>query len=113
MRFSHWIDGAPRQAAGDRWLDVFDPAHAKPFAEVARGDATDVEAAIEAASRAFPAWSALPNAERARWMEKLADALEARLDDFAHAESRDGGKPIKLAREIEIPRAISNLRFFA
>ncbi|MCY7354764.1 MAG: aldehyde dehydrogenase, partial [Lysobacter sp.] len=48
-----------------------------------------------------------------RWLEKLADALEAKLDDFAHAESRDGGKPIKLAREIEIPRAISNLRFFA
>ena len=113
MRFSHWIDGAPRQPAGGRWLDVFDPANAKPFAEVARGGATDVDAAIDAASRAYPAWSALPNTERARWVEKLADALEARLDDFAHAESRDGGKPIKLAREIEIPRAISNLRFFA
>jgi aminomuconate-semialdehyde/2-hydroxymuconate-6-semialdehyde dehydrogenase len=46
-------------------------------------------------------------------MEKLADALEARLEDFAHAESRDGGKPIRLARDVEIPRAISNLRFFA
>jgi len=113
MRFSHWIDGAPRQPAGDRWLDVFDPASAKPFAEVGRGDATDVDAAIDAASRAFPGWSSLPNADRARWMEKLADALEARLDEFAHAESRDGGKPIKLAREVEIPRAISNLRFFA
>src|SRR5687768_5695246 len=113
MRFSHWIDGAPRQPAGDRWLEVFDPANAKPFAEVARGDATDVDAAIDAAERAFPAWSALPNSERARWLEKLADAVEARLDDFAHAESRDGGKPIKLAREVEIPRAISNLRFFA
>src|SRR5688500_18334348 len=113
MRFRHWIDGAPRQPADDRWLEVFDPANAKPFAEVARGDVADVDAAIEAASRAFPAWSALPNAERARWMEKLADALEARLDDFAHAESRDGGKPIKLAREVEIPRAISNLRFYA
>jgi aminomuconate-semialdehyde/2-hydroxymuconate-6-semialdehyde dehydrogenase len=46
-------------------------------------------------------------------MERLADAVEARLEEFAHAESRDGGKPLKLARDIEIPRAISNLRFFA
>ena len=50
MRFSHWIDGAPRQPAGDRWLEVFDPANAKPFAEVARGDATDFDAAIDEAN---------------------------------------------------------------
>ena len=113
MRLTHWIDGEAREAANGRWLEVFDPATGKPFAEVARGDATDVDAAIAAAQRAFPAWSALPNSERARWLEELADALEARLEDFAHVESRDGGKPIRLAREIEIPRAVSNLRFFA
>jgi aminomuconate-semialdehyde/2-hydroxymuconate-6-semialdehyde dehydrogenase len=113
MRLTHWIDGEAREAAGGRWLEVFDPATGKPFAEAARGDAPDVDAAIAAAQRAFPAWSALPNSERARWLEKLADALEARIEDFAHAESRDGGKPIRLAREIEIPRAVSNLRFFA
>ena len=113
MHLSHWIDGEAREAASGRWIDVFDPATAKAFAQVAGGDAQDIEAAVAAAERAFPAWSALPNSERARWLEKLADAVEARLDDFAHAESRDGGKPIKLAREVEIPRAISNLRFFA
>jgi aminomuconate-semialdehyde/2-hydroxymuconate-6-semialdehyde dehydrogenase len=113
MRLTHWIDGEAREAASGRWLEVFDPATGQPFTEVARGDAADIEAAIGAARRAFPAWSALPNSERARWMEKLADALEARIEDFAHAESRDGGKPIRLAREIEIPRAVSNLRFFA
>jgi len=113
MRLTHWIDGEACEAAGGGWLEVFDPALGKPFAEVARGDASDVDAAIAAARRAFPAWSALPNSERARWLEKLADALEAALEDFAHAESRDGGKPIRLAREIEIPRAVSNLRFFA
>jgi aminomuconate-semialdehyde/2-hydroxymuconate-6-semialdehyde dehydrogenase len=113
MRFSHWIDGAARPPAQDRWLAVFDPATAKPFAEAARGSADDVELAVAAARRAFPAWSALPNSERSRWLERLADALESRLEDFAHAESRDGGKPIRLAREVEIPRAVSNLRFFA
>jgi aminomuconate-semialdehyde/2-hydroxymuconate-6-semialdehyde dehydrogenase len=113
MRLTHWIDGEAREATSGRWRDVFDPATGKPFAQVADGSADDIALAVAAAQRAFPAWSALPNFERARWLEKLADALEARLDDFAHAESRDGGKPIRLARDIEIPRAISNLRFFA
>jgi len=113
MRFPHWINGKSREAASGRWRDVFDPANGEVFAQVADGDTQDVETAMVAADHAFPAWSALPNSERARWLEKLADALEARLDDFAHAESRDGGKPIRLAREVEIPRAIANLRFFA
>lgn len=113
MRLCHFIAGQSREPASGRWIEVIDPSNGRPFAEVARGDAADVDAAITAAEAAFPAWSALPNSERARWLEKLADALEARLDDFAHAESRDGGKPIGLAREAEIPRAISNLRFFA
>lgn len=113
QQLPHWIDGKARDAANGRWLDVFDPAVGKPFAQVADGDASDVDAAVAAAEAAFPAWFKLPNSDRARWLEKLADALEARLDDFAHAESRDGGKPLKLAREVEIPRAVSNLRFFA
>ncbi len=113
QRLAHHIDGLPRDPAGGGWLPVFDPANATCFAEVAEGNGADVEAAVAAAQAAFPAWSSLPNSERSRWLEKLADALESRLEDFAHAESRDGGKPIKLARDAEIPRAISNLRFFA
>lgn len=113
QQFPHWIDGKPRETAGDRWLDVFDPASGEAFAQVADGDGGDVDAAVDAAAAAFPDWSALPNSRRARWLERLADALENRLDDFAHAESRDGGKPFALARDVEIPRAISNLRFFA
>ncbi len=113
MRFQHWIDGTACDPANGRWRDVFDPATGTAFAQVADGDADDVGRAVEAARRAFPAWSGLPTFERARWLERLADALEAALDDVAHAESRDGGKPLRLAREVEIPRAVSNLRFFA
>jgi aminomuconate-semialdehyde/2-hydroxymuconate-6-semialdehyde dehydrogenase len=113
MRLTHWIDGEAREATSGRWRDVSDPATGTPFAQVAEGNGDDIALAVAAAQRAFPAWSALPNFERARWLERLADALEARLEDFARAESRDGGKPIRLARDIEIPRAISNLRFFA
>jgi len=111
--FRHWIDGQPRDAAGGRWLEVYDPANAQAYAQVAAGDAADVDLAAAAAQRALPGWAGLPPSERARWLEALAAALEARLEDFAQAESRDGGKPIRLAREAEIPRAVANLRFFA
>ena len=110
---THWIDGEARPAANGRWLDVFDPASGKAHAQVAAGDAQDVELAVAAAERSFPAWSALRNSERAAWLERLAAALESRIDAFARAESLDGGKPFALARDIEIPRAVSNLRFFA
>ncbi|NUS39282.1 MAG: aldehyde dehydrogenase [Lysobacter sp.] len=113
MRWTHWIDGEARAAANGRWQPVFDPATGQAWGEVAAGDARDVDAAVDAARCAFPAWSTLPNSERAYWLDVLADALQARLEPFAEAESRDGGKPVRLAREVEIPRAVSNLRFFA
>ena len=113
QRDPHWINGRPCEPANGQWLDVFDPATGEVAAQVADGDAGDVDAAVAAAQAAFPAWSSLPNSERARWLERLADAIEARLDEFAQVEASDGGKPLALARDIEIPRAISNLRFFA
>ncbi|WP_242107679.1 aldehyde dehydrogenase [Luteimonas aquatica] len=113
QRLPHWIDGEARASDSGRWLDVFDPASGRAYAQVASGSAADVAAAVAAAQAAQPAWARLPNSERAHWLDALATALHARLDDFAHAESRDGGKPFALARDVEIPRAISNLRFFA
>lgn len=113
QRYPHWIDGKPRLPADDAWLAVHSPANGEVIAHVASGTAADVDAAVQAAQRAFPAWSSLPNSQRAQWLERLADALEDRLEEVAQAESRDGGKPITLARDVEIPRAIANLRFFA
>ena len=113
QRDPHWINGRPCEPANGQWLDVFDPATGEVAAQVADGDARDVDTAVAAAQAAFPPWSSLPNSERARWLERLADAIEARLDEFAQVEASDGGKPLALARDIEIPRAISNLRFFA
>jgi aminomuconate-semialdehyde/2-hydroxymuconate-6-semialdehyde dehydrogenase len=113
LALSQHIGGQARPPANDRWLDVFEPATAQVFARCPAGDAADVDAAVAAARRAAPDWAALPASARARWMHRLADALEARLEDVARAESRDGGKPLALARDVEIPRAVSNLRFFA
>jgi aminomuconate-semialdehyde/2-hydroxymuconate-6-semialdehyde dehydrogenase len=112
-RFQHFIDGHLRDADSGRWREVHDPAQGKAYAEVADGDAADVESAVAAAHAAQPAWAALPNSQRAHWLEALAIALESRADVFAQAESRDAGKPYRLARDIELPRAVANLRFFA
>lgn len=101
------------QVDSSAWLDVHDPATGKTYAQVARGDAATVDAAVSAAQAAFPAWSALPNSQRTRWLERLAEALQQRQNDFAQCEARNGGKPVHLARDVEIPRAIDNLRFFA
>ncbi len=113
LRLTHLINGEARNPADDRWLDVVEPATATIFGQCPAGNADDVYAAVAAARAAFPAWSLAPASVRARWLEKLADALEGKLEEFALAESRDAGKPLALARDIEIPRAVSNLRFFA
>jgi aminomuconate-semialdehyde/2-hydroxymuconate-6-semialdehyde dehydrogenase len=109
----NYIDGALRAPAAGRYIDVFEPAIGGPFAQCPDSDAADIDAAANAAARAFPAWSALPAAERARLLERIADAIESQLDVYAAAESRDSGKPVALARSLDIPRAIANLRFFA
>jgi aminomuconate-semialdehyde/2-hydroxymuconate-6-semialdehyde dehydrogenase len=107
------IDGKLRAAEGGAYLDVFEPATGKVHARCPDSDARDVEAAVAAAGRAAPAWAALPSAERARHLYRLADAIEARADELAREESRDSGKPVALARAVDIPRAVANLRFFA
>ncbi|MHB8447678.1 MAG: aldehyde dehydrogenase [Rudaea sp.] len=112
-KLANYLDGRLSPAQSGRWLDVFEPASGQRFAECPDSDAGDVDIAVQAARRAFPVWSATPIAQRARFLSRIADLLEARLEEFAQAESRDSGKPVALARRLDIPRAVSNLRFFA
>lgn len=109
----HFIDGNWREPESRSYLDVFEPATGRVYARVADGDGNDIEAAVWAASAAFDTWSQLPHAERARWLFRLADAMEEELGALAAAETLDTGKPLWQTRDIEIPRAISNFRFFA
>ena len=113
QRFGHVIGPASGAPTSRQWRPVFDPDTAQAYAEVADGDAGSVADAVDAARQAAPGWAGLRNSERARHLERLADALEARIEAFARAEAVDAGKPLALARDIEIPRAVSNLRFFA
>ena len=113
LRIGHLLDGESRAARPGAELPILEPATGEIFASCPDGEAADVEAAFIAAHRAFPSWSGLPSSERAGWLNRLADALENRIEEFAQAEARDAGKPLALARDVEIPRAVSNLRFFA
>ncbi len=112
-RFLHLIDGERRASLDGDVLDVAEPATGGTWGEVADGGKADVDAAVAAATRSFPAWAATPAEERARWLERLAAIIERDFEAFAEMESRDTGKPIALARRVDIPRAIANLRFFA
>ncbi|HXE66492.1 MAG TPA: aldehyde dehydrogenase [Rhodanobacteraceae bacterium] len=113
VTLANLIDGRLAVPVGGAYLDVCEPATGKVYARCPDSDADDVGRAVAAAERAAPAWAALPAGERARHLHRLADAIEARLDELAREESRDSGKPVSLARSVDIPRAVSNLRFFA
>jgi aminomuconate-semialdehyde/2-hydroxymuconate-6-semialdehyde dehydrogenase len=110
---SNLIDGVLLAPLGERWLEVHEPATGKVFARCPDSDARDVEAAVAAATRAARAWASTPVEQRARLLDRLADLVERELEDLARLESRDSGKPVKLARSLDIPRAVANLRFFA
>lgn len=107
------IDGRLQAPVHDAWLEVHEPATATVFAHCPDSGAGDVAAAVAAASRAAAGWANTPAEQRAQLLQKLAGLIEARLEEFAALESRDSGKPVSLARRLDIPRAISNLRYFA
>lgn len=105
--------GRSRPAGGTCWLDVVNPATGETIARVADSGVPDIEAAMVAAETAQPAWEALPASERAAAMERLADQIDAHRDELAELECDNTGKPLSLARSMDIPRASANLRFFA
>jgi aminomuconate-semialdehyde/2-hydroxymuconate-6-semialdehyde dehydrogenase len=109
----NFIDGQFVEPAGGKYLDNIEPATGKPYSRVADSDARDVELAVAAAEKAFPDWSRKPAADRSLLLLRIADLIERDLEKFARAESIDTGKPLSLARSLDIPRAVSNFRFFA
>jgi aminomuconate-semialdehyde/2-hydroxymuconate-6-semialdehyde dehydrogenase len=112
-RLSHFIDGRQAEPHSGAYVDDFEPATGAVYAQLPDGDDRDVELAVQAAERAFPQWSATPAQERSRILLRIADLIDANLERLARAESIDSGKPITLARSLDIPRAASNFRFFA
>lgn len=112
-RLLNLIDGELRPAIGGSWLDVHQPATGKVYAQLPDSDERDVDIAVQAALRAFPTWNALGREGRSTALLKLAQLIEDDLEGFVKDESKDNGKPLSLARRVDIPRAIANFRFFA
>ncbi|MGI8820507.1 MAG: aldehyde dehydrogenase [Chthoniobacterales bacterium] len=112
-RIANFIGGEWREPASGTYLDNIEPATGKVYSCVAESDARDVEFAVAAAEKAFAGWSRTPAAERSRLLLRIADFIERDLEKLALAESIDTGKPLSLARNLDIPRAASNFRFFA
>ncbi len=112
-KIQNFIDGEFVAPIGGKYLDNIEPATGRSYSLVADSDSRDVEAAVAAAERAFPAWSRTSAAERSRILLRIAELIDRDLEKFARAESVDTGKPLALARSLDIPRASSNFRFFA
>ena len=112
-RLNNWIGGLATPPRDRVYFDNLNPATGQVLCQVPQSKASDVDAAVTAAKKAQPQWSKTSPAERADLLEDIAAAIENRLEEFASLESQDQGKPIGLARSVDIPRAISNFRFFA
>ena len=110
---ANFINGQFSDPNSGNYLNVFEPATGQVYAKVPDSNEHDINTAIEAAEKAFYDWSVTSSEERAGLLHKIADGIETRLDKLAEYESRDTGKPLSLAKTVDIPREGTNFRFFA
>jgi aminomuconate-semialdehyde/2-hydroxymuconate-6-semialdehyde dehydrogenase len=113
IEITNYIGGEQVAPHSGAYLDDVDPSTGAVYAKTPDCDDSDIDRAVSVAEEAFPAWSSTPADERCRIMLAIAERLESRLDEFARAECVDNGKPLSLARSLDIPRAVKNIRFFA
>jgi aldehyde dehydrogenase (NAD+) len=112
-RYGLFVGGELVEPHSGTWFTTASPATEEPLAEVAQGDASDVDRAVSAAREAFPAWAARPPAERAKVLFRIARVLQERSRELAVAESLDGGKPIKESRDVDLPLAAAHFFYYA
>lgn len=112
LHFQNYLNGRLVPPTTGRYLPNVEPATGQVYAQIPDSDATDVAQAVAAAEAALPAWRALPAEERGRLLVRIAELIEQNLEPLAQAESQDNGKPVSLARTVDIPRAASNFAFF-
>ncbi|MFO1505281.1 MAG: 5-carboxymethyl-2-hydroxymuconate semialdehyde dehydrogenase [Steroidobacteraceae bacterium] len=111
MRIEHLING--KAVTGDTYFESINPTDQSVLAEVARGGAAEVEAAVAAAKAAFPAWAGKPAAERAKIMHKLGDLIARHVPALADMETRDTGQPLAQTLRQLVPRSADNFHYFA
>ncbi|WP_339917344.1 aldehyde dehydrogenase [Yeosuana marina] len=112
MKIENYINGTFHDPISNHWIDNYCPANGEIYGKIPNSSKDDVENAYIAAQSAFPSWSQTTLEERSRILIKISELIEENLQRFAEAESKDNGKPISLAKVVDIPRAASNFRFF-
>jgi aminomuconate-semialdehyde/2-hydroxymuconate-6-semialdehyde dehydrogenase len=112
VNIQNYINGNFHNPIQDNWLDNYNPSNGEVYSQIPNSSKEDVENAYIAAKSAFPSWSQTTLDERSRIMIRISEGIEANLDRLVEAESKDNGKPLWLAKAVDIPRASSNFRFF-
>lgn len=105
LQIRNFIDGQFVEPSGRKYLDNIEPATGRAYSQVADSDERDVELAVIAAEKAFPDWSRMSASDRSRILLRIADLIERDLEKLAWAESIDTGKPLSLARGLDIPHS--------
>lgn len=113
QKIENYIGGEMVSPASGEYLDNFDPSCGQVYSVAPDSDDRDVHLAVEAAAAAFPGWSATSPETRHDTLMRLVGLIERDLESLALAESIDNGKPVSLARTVDIPRAVSNFKFYA
>lgn len=113
MKLLNYIGGVPAEPISGKYLDNYNPAIGEVYSQIPDSDDRDVHMAVEAAQAAFQAWAATPTEARHDIMMRLVGLIERDLETLAVAESVDQGKPVSLARTVDIPRAMANFKFYA
>ncbi|MDX2173070.1 MAG: aldehyde dehydrogenase [Bacteroidota bacterium] len=112
QQIKNYINGQLIEPVSKTYLDNFNPSTGKVYSQIPDSDGKDVELAYTAAKKAFKEWSITPKDKRSAYLLKIASLIEKNLDKLALAESIDNGKPLKLAKTVDIPRAAANFHFY-
>lgn len=109
----NYINGKLIPPVSENYLNNYEPATGKVYSLIPDSDERDIQLAYDSAKQAFEKWSSMTNEERSKILLKISQLILANLDKFTEAESKDNGKPVSLAKEVDIPRAVKNFEFFA
>ena len=112
-KLQNFINGEYCPPINEQYFDNINPATGAVYCLIPDSDENDLALAVMAAEKAFPIWSNMPAEERSKILVRFSEGIEKRMEQFVAAESKDNGKPITLARHVDIPRAVSNFHFFA
>lgn len=112
-QYELFIGGSFVKPASGRYFPSINPANEQKLSMIAEADASDVDAAVKAARKAFASWSKLPGAERGKYLFRIARLIQERAREFAVIESLDGGKPIRESRDVDVPLVAAHFFYYA